>query len=251
MPTKVTAANTWSIVNQRAHCRGQNDFVQEAPAIDLAVPQEGIALLLRHDRVVRHDHIHDHLLGIDVPADCRLGDHWTRGSDVTAVYEPKDVQRLRATAMWRLHPELRAMEPHHEVVAWEVVASAQTSALKSDSSLAVVSTLAANTILWGELLGESFQLSGHASPTANCILVRRDAGTSCLVAVHPTDLRRIEITHRSGRVAIGCWLFSSTVEKGVLLRSRVLAAIGPATNDLAWATSVALAFAASTPPLTS
>ena len=245
MPTKATAANTWSIVNQRAHCQGQSDFVQESPAIDLAAPQEGIALLLRHD------HVHDHLLGIDVPADCRLGDHWTRGSDVTAVYEPKDAQRLRATAMWRLHPELRAMEPHHEVVAWEVVVSAQTSALKSDSSLAVVSTLAANTISWGELHGESFQLSGHASPTANCILVRRDAGTSCLVAVHPTDLRRIEITHRRGRVAIGCWLFSSTVEKGVLLRSRVLAAIGPATNDLAWATSVALDFGASTPPLTS
>ena len=251
MPTKATAANIWSIVNERAHCRGDSDLVQEAPAIDLAAPQEGITLFLSHDRCLSHDRVPDHLLGIDIRSDCRLGDHWTRGSDVTAVYEPADGRHLRATAMWRLHPERPAMEPHHEVVAWEVVVSAQTSALQSDSSLAVVSTLAANKIFWGELHGESFQFSGHASPTANCILIRRGASTSGLVAVHPSDLRRIEVTHRSGHVAIGCWLFSSTVEKGVLLRSRVLAAIGPATNDVAWATSIALAFAASTPPLAS
>ena len=44
-------------------------------------------------------------------------------------------------------------------------------------------------------------------------------------------------------------LLAAPLEKGVLLRSRVVAAIGPERNDEAWADRVLQTFAASPPPL--
>ena len=65
----------------------------------------------------------------------------------------------------------------------------------------------------------------------------------------PADLRRLRVEHRGDRALVECWLFSSTVEKGVLLRSRVLAAVGPSVGDTDWATPLADRFAASAPIL--
>ena len=45
-------------------------------------------------------------------------------------------------------------------------------------------------------------------------------------------------------------LFASAIEKGVLLRGRVLAAVGPHDLDEGWASSLLAAFVASPPPLT-
>ena len=78
------------------------------------------------------------LLGLDLRSECRLTDHWLRGDDVTAVYESADGRHLRTTAMWRLHPSDGATR------AWELIASAQTSLLQSDSVLAVVSEIDAS-----------------------------------------------------------------------------------------------------------
>jgi putative heme iron utilization protein len=63
-------------------------------------------------------------------------------------------------------------------------------------------------------------------------------------------MRQIRVDRHGSRTTISCWLFSSAVEKGVLLRSRVLAAIGPTANDTAWAAALAAAFAHSPPILT-
>jgi hypothetical protein len=83
-----------------------------------------------------------------------------------------------------------------------------------------------------------------------CLLVRRrDDATSVLIATHPGDAGGLVATSAAiDRVRIECPLFASRVEKGVLLRGRVLAAIGPRDGDEAWAATVAAAFAAS-PPL--
>jgi hypothetical protein len=88
-----------------------------------------------------------------------------------------------------------------------------------------------------------------------CLLLRRQPhggrpATSVLIAVHPADAGRIVVHVRSGRARIECWLFSSTIEKGVLMRSRVLAAFGPAAEDEDWAGRLAADFAASPTPLT-
>lgn len=189
----------------------------------------------------------DRLLGLDLrtPAgDPRLVDQWVRDRDLVAIYEPGDPRRLRATAMWR---SWEAAE-----TAWELIVSAQTSLVESDAAMAVRCDLAAGDLLGGGLAGGrvdwSLLTSVFPPPGIDCLLVRR-AADAVLVAVHPADPRRLAL-HRDGeRLRLECWLFSSLIEKGVLLRSRVLAATGPSGDD-AWATDLAVAFAASPPPLT-
>lgn len=195
-------------------------------SIDLDRPTDGIAIASRAADA-------DHLLGIDLRSAARLAERWARGTDVTAVYETTDARRLRATAMWRLDSAAPALP--REVAVWELVISAQTSLLESDSSLAVVSHVAATEFV---------------PVGAGGVLARRGDGTSALVLVHPDDLKKVSSEHRAGRGTISCWLFSAAVEKGVLLRSRVLAAIGPTAGDTNWAAAIAETFAASPPMLT-
>lgn len=187
----------------------------------------------------------DRLLGIDLrspPAATRLVDHWARGADLVAVYEPADPRRLRATAMWRSVDAGRG---------WELVVSAQTALVESDSAIAVTCDLAAGQITWGRATetGVGWEPLGHggAPAEATCLLVRR-AADAVLVAVHPADVRRILVTSDAGRVHVTCWLFTAAIEKGVLLKSRVLAAVG-STTDTAWADAFVTGLAASPPPL--
>ncbi len=209
-------------------------------AIDLDQPRQGITLV-GSDATGS-----DRLLGLDLRSECRLTDHWVRGDDVTAVYESADARHLRTTAMWRLHPSDGATR------AWELIASAQTSLLQSDSVLAVVSEIDATDLLWGTCMNAAMQWHIDPSPDATCVLMRRDgpSGTSVLVAAHPGDARRLTVRRDGTRVVVECWLFSTALEKGVLLRSRVLAAVGPTADAARWAGDLAAKFAASPPMLT-
>jgi len=189
----------------------------------------------------------DHLLGVDLrgsPAAGRLVDHWIRGSDLVAIYEPADPRRLRVTAMWR------SLEPLG--TAWELVVSSQTALVESDSAIAVRCDVAAGELLVAVVrdgrLAWLPQPPAATPPDAVGLLVRR-ATDAIFVATHPADARRLMIDCADDRVRLDCWLFSTTIEKGVLLRSRVLAAVGGA-GETAWAESLFAAFAASPPPLT-
>jgi hypothetical protein len=211
--------------------------------IDLDQPRQGITLAGRGMSSANS------LLGLDLRSECRLTDHWVRGDDVTAVYESADDRHLRTTTMWRLHPSDGATR------AWELIASAQTSLLQSDSVLAVVSEIDATDIVWGTYTDGAMQWHAAESPDATCVLLGRSGatgsgGTSVLVAAHPGDARRLTARKDGTRVVVECWLFSTALEKGVLLRSRVLAAVGPATDATRWAGDVAAKFAASPPMLT-
>lgn len=219
-----------------------------APAAGLAVGKE----------VPPDAHSVDHLLGLDLGAACRAADQWLRATDLTAVYEPADARRLRTTAMWRLHP---AAGP---VAVWELIVSAQTSLLQSDPGLAVVADVAADELLWsgpqraaGGAAAQRWSATADDCPPddTTSILVRRRvtanrAASSVLIAVHPADVHRVTVEKRGGRIGVVCRLFPDVIEKGVLLRGRVLAAVGPAAGDTAWADPVIAAFVASPPPLT-
>ena len=151
--------------------------------------------------------------------------------------------------MWRLHPSDVATR------AWELIASAQTSLLQSDSVLAVVSEIDATDIVWGTCANGAMQWHADPSPDATCVLLGHSGATgsgdtSVLVAAHPGDARRLTVRRDGKRIVIECWLFSTALEKGVLLRSRVLAAVGPAANATDWAGDLAATFAASPPMLT-
>lgn len=238
------STTVWSLTGTVASQRPAAMPIQ----LDLARPAQGIDTQCG-------DH-HDHLLGLGLgTGDAPLWptDHWLRGDDLAAVYEPADARHLRATVMWKM----RAGEAG--VTGWEVVVSAQTSLLTTDAAIAVVSTVEADDLLWSDGRGEQHDWQpidpdGAVPAGATCILARRGAGdahaTSLLIAVHPADHRHIIIARAGRRVQIECWLFSSAIEKGVLLRSRVLAAIGPAPTDAAWAGRIVAGFAASPPPLT-
>jgi hypothetical protein len=229
-PTAAAPTAVWKLIGLTASDgRGQ---------IDLTVPAAGLA-------VAGDDRLDDRVLGIDLRAPAaaaRLIDHWARGDDVVGVYEPADPRRLRATAMWRSLPAGNA---------WELVVSAQTALVESDSAIAVTCDLAQGALAWGRGTdrGVMWQpLAGDGCPAeATCLLVRHSTA-AVLIAVHPADARRILVASGGGRVHVTCWLFTAAIEKGVLLKSRVLAAIGPAA-DTAWADALVCGLATSPPPL--
>ena len=210
-------------------------------SLDLARPAAGLTITASTPPATV-----DHLLGLDLSANCPPSDHWLRGSDITAVYEPADPRQLRATAMWR------QLACDATTAAWELIASAQTSLLDSDPAVSVVADIEAADVRWR---GRS-QATGWAAlaPTAQVpadaavIMACRPAGTVVLIAPHPDDAARLDTVWQRGRLRLGCRLFTRQLEKGVLLRSRVLAACGPAAEG-AWAERLLADFAASPPPL--
>jgi hypothetical protein len=183
-----------------------------------------------------------------------LADAWIRDGDLTASYETNDARRLGITVMWRCHaadakPWGEALSLPLALVA-EAVVSSQTSRIESDGAVTVAARVQAADI----------------SSTPNAVLFRDVSGLgaagpwSLLFAVHPHDCRGISLRRglvgpvggSAGRehVAVSCPLFPSVIEKGVLHRSRVIAALGPAAEDTAWMTALLRAFAASPPVLT-
>jgi hypothetical protein len=241
-------------------------------SIELARPQDGIALA--EDRSVRNAG-HIRLLGLSLGGDAfpresatpspgiAPSDTWTRGADLVAVYEPHDPRFLRATAMWRHSPG-----GSDGVLAWELVASAQTSLLESDAAIAAISMLPSREALVlddGSGQWHPLDVSATARVSGTAVLARCDGDHSVLVTVHPADARRVIVgpaessatkPHRASGMKYGewlrieCWLFPNAVEKGVLLRGRSLAAIGPTEGDVAWAEPLLGRFRRSPPVLT-
>lgn len=239
----------WSVTGR---CITWNSKGAEA-AVDLRTPHLGIAIGPPGDAGGR-----DRVLGVDLGSAARLADHWLRGDDAIAVYEPDDPRRLRTTLAWR--PAVPGTDG--VIVAMHLTVSAQTSLLQSDSALAVVSDVASGGCLWGRHADSAAARTvawqelpaGRLPPDdATCVLVRRasgtGAGTSLLMAVHPADARRIEIRRDADRCRLACWLFSTLLEKGVMLRGRVLAAVGRSSDDVRWAGELLAAQAVSDPPL--
>jgi hypothetical protein len=191
----------------------------------------------------------DHLLGLDLQGrsvdTVTLVDHWLRGDDMVAVYRPSDPRRLEATALWR---RLSGKQ-----FAWELVLSAQTALVESDGSLAVTCDVASGDIKVGRLADGTLQWQPFDSATAfpsdaTNLLVHR-THDAVLIAVHPSDGRRIIVSLNGDRTHVACWLFSAAIEKGVLHRGRVLAAIG-SKDSTAWATALISELAEAPPPLT-
>lgn len=229
MPVAATAP--WTLSGLVATARTGTTVAR----LDLAAPAAGL--------VATTDGGPDHLLGLDLrgPGGPPV-DQWVRGADLTAVYEPDDARRLRAAAMWRVRPAALA--------AWELVVSGQTSLLHADAALAVVSDVGCDEARWSAPGAACrWRPLGGAGPLpaeAAFVLARRGE-TSVLLGVHPQDPRRLEVAVDGGRARIVCGIFPTAIEKGVILRSRALAAVGPLKHDEAWAGEVCAAFTASPP----
>lgn len=185
----------------------------------------------------------ERLLAVLIDGAPEAADHWVRGTDLTGVYEPSDPRRLRAMALWR------ALDRGSDVPAgdaWMVVVSAQTALLDSDPRLDVVSVVAGGEPRW---TGTDGRWHAAPFPGAHAVLVRGPR-RSTLVAVHPDDVRTLDVSASGGAVTIRCGLFTDRLEKGVLLRSRVLGAYGPVEDDPLWARRWLDRLANAPPPLT-
>lgn len=209
---------------------------------DPARPKAGLSVATAAGTVCR-------LLAVDPGADPGLVDHWVRGDDVVAVYEPSDARRLRTTAMWRWLPG--GVAAPTGVSAWLLVVSAQTALLDSDPRITVDSRMPGTCVRWGVSAADPPHWQVGALPAADAALVRGPNGCSVLVAVHPADRRSFTVGTAPDGVTVRCGLFSDRVEKGVLLRGRVLAAVGPTAGDDAWGVSLLRHLDAEPPPLTS
>ena len=215
-----------------------------AAALDLDAIRTGLAVVRQGATAA------DHLLGIDLDAESRCVDAWCRGGDLTAVHETLDGGRLRATAMWRAIPPWL----DGTLGAWcrELVVSAQTPNLETVPHIGVVADIAA------ERVAPIACAAGHLEPATPGVdphgfLITTPDDQAVLFLVHPLDARGATAAIAAGRARISATLFPSAVEKGVLLRSRVIAAIGPAATATAsgsWAATIATAFATSEPVLT-
>lgn len=191
------------------------------------------------------------LLGFEPPADARLVDHWLRDGDATSVWEASGGDRLRTTAMWRLC----GSEPG--VLGWEIVISSQTAILSADARLAVTSRLpvgAAATVSFGGFAAERVSWSRVPAPRSTAVLVTPAAGdptasSAVLVVGHPREADGTIVHRDAATLVVETRLFLDGLEKGVLLRGRVLAAIGPAVTAADWASRLADAFAAAPPVL--
>lgn len=195
------------------------------------------------------------VLGVAVPAGCQPAEAWTRGADLTAIYETGDDRALRVTAMWRLGEEDQARAGAQ---CWQLVLSAQTSLLATEADQTVLTGVAdAGTMTAGRWRGNRIAWEGDADDDSTCVRIcplREGSGQCVVIAIHPDDTGVVECSATpAGGVEIRCRLFPSSVEKGVLLRSRVLAALGPAASadDAAgWLATMLEQFASSEPILT-
>lgn len=213
--------------------------------IDLAVPQAGLEVVRPGATVP------DRLLGVELDPAGGCTDAWCRGSDVTAVYETRDGGRLRATAMWRAQPAW--LDAARGVWCREVVVSAQTALLESMPRITVSADVAGDRVM--PIASDSGNLEFSPAPDRepHGFLVAGPGNLAVVFLVHPVDARGVTARADAGRVRIAASLFPTAVEKGVLLRSRVIAALGPARDATApgsWLHALASAFAASPPVLT-
>lgn len=240
MATKASAA-AWMISAGQA----VNLLAGPRSRIDLDDPSTGIEVW----QALPHP---ERLLGIRLGTACRRIDAWCRGGDVTAIYEPDGSTPLRVTAMWRAAPPWRDSEAASNAWCREVIVSAQTPRLEATPRITVTVDVAG-----GRATPVTFR-SGNLTPATagdsrpQGFLVPGPSGQLLAFVVHPADAGPIEVESADGRVRISASLFPTTLEKGVLLRSRVMAALGPATDDACpdWVRTIARDFAASAPVLT-
>ncbi len=228
--------------------------------LDLLYPAEGLVFFPGHHSPWR-------LFSVDLPdvepsAAGKSLEFHVRGDDLIVSYPRTNSGDASGQLYWRKRIQAAGRGEFEGV---EVVVSAQTSLLDSDPAMRVRSRFPA-----GEVLHLNDPFAPHsgilevgmgndsrtitAAEGAGCFLCRpADLEMSYLEIVHPLDFREsllaktlgadaaIEISHR---------LFGGRLEKGVILRSRLLGVLLPREGDLALAEEIYRRFADSEPPLT-
>ncbi len=217
--------------------------------------------------------------GVDPrPAPARGGtwEHWARQEQVTACYEEGPANPTRYELRWRvLQGDLIELEAS--------VATSLVPALRG-FELFSLGQVAAGQLLLPVQRGAEIEWLDAAGESRRWVMVVRDERTSELVrdgrwpaaaraavvgtyAVplvvyrpvglswsyielgHPLDVTRLIVERRGRRLRWSFGLFGLELEKGVILRTRLRAAVAPRADDLTHAERLARELAVSPPPL--
>jgi hypothetical protein len=255
------ANSFWQLIDTEARLETPKLSV----AINLTRPDRGLRICGRSEEA----QFNLNVLGIAHVASPRfeLGklDAYARGSDLVAVYDDSLPDSLRAQAYWRL------VEPHdffpeqldNILAAFELILSVNTSLLDSDPQFVVhSSTDAASELV--DLPVPSDRASAQtaeprsvvesvgAKKLSNAAVVRLGDKLSYIELVHPLGACHswaTEATNERG-MQLNHLLFRQRLEKGVILRARVRAAIVEGRQDQELALGAYRRFTASEPPLT-
>lgn len=212
------------------------------------------------------------MLGVDWaprPGDTTSpADHYVRVGDLVATYADVPQAAMRTEIYWRGDVQLDAPAGIKPALgAVELMISVQTNMLDSRPHLVARSQLPAVQLLQlvdeeqaefaplPAISGDAFQ--GLPADRPRCVLLRLPTlDVSYAEMVHPADPGRSEIRRVSQpsqtpeTFELRHHLFAAELEKGVILRARVLGVLLERAGDEAAAARYYQAFAATAPPLT-
>ena len=247
----------WQLENGQARMRQAN----LSACIDVSRPSGGLSELRTAEQLsgarILQVQLPVALAGAEPSVEC-----YGRGGDLIATYAESPDWPFRAQIYWRALSHAAS----NEVSAVELVASVQTSLLDADPSTAVSSTLPLTEAHWlrdvasgqYETLSPGDELSFSRSESPVCCVVCRLQQSSLSYAemVHPDNFYRFQLRARrepsnaAYNARLHHQLFPQRLEKGVILRARVLGVFLPRADDLAAAARHYALFAATGPPLT-
>ncbi len=194
-----------------------------------------------------------------------LPEVFARGDDLAAIYPPTPEFPFRTQAYWRLNTNDTVAGGRYPLLAsCELIASTQTDLLDSRPDIFVTSTLPVKQVF--QLIDSESARFQEIDPATNSHEFTPSAGLSCLLfrltakpicyaeIVFPRDFNgtRLEFRETGDHLlaTVRHHLFANRLEKGVVLRSRVLGLWMPAEADFQTTVAHYLAFAHSDPPLT-
>jgi len=189
-------------------------------------------------------------------------ENYVRGGDLVATYAETSLWPFRAQLYWRTGTHRGPQGQAAAVAAIELVASIQTQLLDTQARLSARSRVAVREVfrLRDPRRGE-FERCDPArskrfqrSQAPACFLLRLDDRLSYGEMVHPLDFQGSTLAFDSGPAGAGVSLnhdlFLSPLEKGVILRARVLGVFLPRRDDQQALAAHYAVFSAAEPPLT-
>ncbi|REK11580.1 MAG: hypothetical protein DWQ37_13790 [Planctomycetota bacterium] len=203
-----------------------------------------------------------HPLGLELAeAATEPSENYLRAGDLIVAYADQPATAMRAEAYWRAGTHAH----RSAIAAIELVPSVQTNLLDSSPLLATRTDLVACEALqltdpasasFTDLVPGSDEAQGEdASPGVHCYLFRLAGGKySYAEMVYPRDTHRsrLQSTPQGDEYTIRLRheLFSQRLEKGVILRARVLGVLLDRQDDMAATVQHWNAFLAEALPLT-
>jgi hypothetical protein len=242
---------------------------QIGATIDLSQPARGLAVSVSN---IAQNQFALQALGIEVGNEKALSharlDAYVRGPDLVATYDESPPAQLRTQSYWRIieTAEFAADDASAVVAAFDLILSVNTSLLDNNPQSRVSSKIAAIETVFelvadaaGKLTFQEVDFTNSGSPAGR---IDRKTGTGCFIArfgnselsfvqmVHPVDFCGAILDINQKSLAISHQLFQQRLEKGVILRARVRAAVLRRRDDLSTAQAAYVRFANAEPPLT-